>query len=164
MFSICGRGFFLLTFADICCPLRHDAMSAAYCWVRVTAGCGRPSAVQTRGRCTMPWAGKSGIALLQCGFCGQKQLALRLLGLLLLWRMRHTRPQEHCVLGQWTAAVEKRSARLDCVCESSGFRGDSWVRPHHTTTPPHTPHTTHHHHQHTHHHHHHHRGQVFVWP
>ena len=26
-------------FADICCPLRHDAMSAAYCKVRVTAGC-----------------------------------------------------------------------------------------------------------------------------
>ena len=27
--------------ADICCPLRH----AAYCCVRVTAGCGPPSAV-----------------------------------------------------------------------------------------------------------------------
>ena len=30
-------------------PLRLEAMSAAYCSVRVKAGCGRPSAVQTRG-------------------------------------------------------------------------------------------------------------------
>ena len=37
-------------FADICCPFRVEAMSAAYCSVRVTAGFGRPSAVQTRGR------------------------------------------------------------------------------------------------------------------
>ena len=35
-------------FADISWPMRLDAMSAAYCSVRVTAGCGRPSALQTR--------------------------------------------------------------------------------------------------------------------
>ena len=45
MFHLSGSDF-----ADICWPLRPDAMSAAYCSVRVTAGCGRPSAVQTRGR------------------------------------------------------------------------------------------------------------------
>ena len=37
-------------FVDICWPFRLDAMSAAYSCVRVTAGCGRPSSVQTRGR------------------------------------------------------------------------------------------------------------------
>ena len=41
-FHLWRRGF-----ADRCCPTRHDAMSAAYCRVRVTAGSGRPSAVQT---------------------------------------------------------------------------------------------------------------------
>ena len=42
-FQTCWRAF-----ADICCALRHDAMSATCCGARVTAGCGRPSAVQTR--------------------------------------------------------------------------------------------------------------------
>ena len=50
-------------FADFCCPLRHDGMSAAYCKARVTAGCSWPSAVQTTRRCTIPWARKSGISL-----------------------------------------------------------------------------------------------------
>ena len=48
--------------------LRHAAMSATYCTVRVTGGCGRPSAVQNKGRYTMPWACKSGISLWQWVF------------------------------------------------------------------------------------------------
>lgn len=40
--------------AETCCPLRWAAMSAAYRSVRVTAACGRPSAVHTSGRNEMP--------------------------------------------------------------------------------------------------------------
>ena len=38
-------------------------MSAVSSRVRVTAGCGRSSAVQTKGRHTMPWARKARISL-----------------------------------------------------------------------------------------------------
>ena len=41
-------------FADICSASRHAVISAAYCMVRVTTGCGRPSAVQTDGLWTIP--------------------------------------------------------------------------------------------------------------
>ena len=36
-FHLCWRAF-----ADTCCPLWRASVSAAYCMVRVTAGCGRP--------------------------------------------------------------------------------------------------------------------------
>ena len=38
------------TVADMCCPFRQTATSAAYDILGVTAGCGRSSAAQTNGR------------------------------------------------------------------------------------------------------------------
>ena len=66
-------------------------------------------------------------------FCDQKRLALSLLGLLLHWRMPHTRPAaspraaaameeatrtSRAALRLGTAGVVKRSVNLDCVSVS----------------------------------------------
>ena len=58
-----------MSFTDICCPLRHDAMSAAYYRVRVTFVCGRPSAVQTRSANFSPVLGGFSINCFCFCFC-----------------------------------------------------------------------------------------------
>ena len=72
------------------CPLRHGAMSAAYSRVRVTAGYGRPSAVQKKEKA------HNEFEVLR----SKKRLALCLLALLLLhWKMPPARLVPRCVLG-----------------------------------------------------------------
>ena len=58
------EGYLYFVFPPVLEGICQHLLSAAYCWVRVTAGCGRPSAVQTRRRYTMPCARKSGISRL----------------------------------------------------------------------------------------------------
>ena len=80
-FHLCWRAF-----ADICCAKRQDAMSAAHCRVRVTAGCDRPSAVPNQGTihdALSPEVWE--LSSVVWGFAIKWQLALRLLGLVPIW-------------------------------------------------------------------------------
>ena len=87
-FHVCWRDF-----ADIYCPLRHGAMSAAHRCPNWVAGLGFPS-------CSVR-------------FCDQKWLALRLLELPLhLEDATHT---SRAALRRGTAAAMKRSVGLGCV-------------------------------------------------
>ena len=115
--TICISCFHLRceAFVDICCPLRRDAMSAAYCKLRATDGCGRPSAVQTRVRFTMPWHAGLGFPFGNGMFFVQQRLVLHLLELPLHWRMPQT---SRAAMRPGTEAVVKRSAALDCASVS----------------------------------------------
>ena len=73
-------------------------MSAAYCSVRVTAGCGRPSAVQTKGTMVNAQVGS---------VYDQRLPALRLLELLLRWSV-YTHPGPHCAA--WMRGLAAMSA------------------------------------------------------
>ena len=80
--------------------MRQDATSAAYCRVRVTAGCGRPSAVHREfDACNVR-------------FYDQRPLAQRPRELLLYTQI------SRAALRPGTAAVVKRSASLDCASVS----------------------------------------------
>ena len=85
-------------------------LSAAYCMVRVTAGCGRPSAFQTSGRYTMPCAPKCGISIRQ-------------------WDV--FRSKTACAASPQAAALDDAThtsrAALRPGTEAVGFCGDSWV-------------------------------------
>ena len=50
-----------LTFVGLCGWKR---CLPAHCNVRVTGGCGRPAAIQTRGTIVKPWSRRSGISFL----------------------------------------------------------------------------------------------------
>ena len=102
--------------ADSCCPLRHDAMSATYCGVRV----------ETRGRHTIPWARRSGISprwwdvFSKGGLCCISSSCCCIGGC-------HTHVQSRAA-SSWAAGVVKMSASLDYVSVSRrGFCGDSEV-------------------------------------
>ena len=72
-------------------PLRLDAMSAAYCSVRVTAKCVRPSAVQTKGSIVNALVAqvKEFMPVVR-QFFDQTLPALRHLEQLLYWEWLHT--------------------------------------------------------------------------
>ena len=83
-------------------------MSAADCSVRVAAGCGRQSAVQTGGGKECPATKITNFLSVaydlrppaqHMRFYDQRLLMQRLLGLLLRWKKPHTRPEPRCVLG-----------------------------------------------------------------
>ena len=88
-------------------------MSAACCSVRVTEGCGRPSAVPTKGAKGCPDHEDQVFVVSSVIVYDQRLLALRLLELLQRWE----RPDTHirAALRAGTAAVLRRSASLDCA-------------------------------------------------
>ena len=109
-------------FAGMCCPLRQVAIPASYCMVRVTAGCGRPSAVQISGRFTVPCARRSGISLRQRDVV--RSGAASVPGLLLLqWRTLHTHIWSRPASGDRSGS--ERISRSGCW--SSSVCGDSWI-------------------------------------
>ena len=91
-------------------------MSAAHCKVRVTARCGRPSAVHSSGRYTIPCVGRSGISRLWCKILRSKAAgAASPRAAAALEDATHT---SKAGLRPRTAAVAKRSAGLDCASVS----------------------------------------------
>ena len=101
--------------ADICFPFRLEAVSAAHQSVRVTARCGRPSAV--------PSVAVPQFHVGSTRVCDQMPPVLRLRELPLQWRRAtHT---FSAALRPGTAAVVKILAGLEC--EFSGFRSNAWV-------------------------------------